>query len=204
MRLPRTTVAGFTYVAAWLAGLAVAPAAPAPDAAADTVAAFYAAHRGATTVQSLLVHALAGVALLVFARSLRAGPRATAAGVAAAVVSLAQAAMGVALAQVIAVHGSAGAARAGFVAINLADALKLALVAAFVVLVARRSARSARPAAGVVAALQVVGGLAFVTALPALYAVLYAALPALLLWVGAIAAGARRAPAGMAVATSSR
>ena len=40
----RTALAGAAYVASWLAGLAVAPPAPQPDAASSEVAAFYAEH----------------------------------------------------------------------------------------------------------------------------------------------------------------
>jgi hypothetical protein len=194
MRPRPITAAGLCFVAAWLAGLAIAPAAPDPDTSAHAIAAFYVEHRGATTAQSLLVHGLAGVALLVFACALGAGRRATAAGAAAAITSLVQAATGVALSQVVAVHGSAQAAKTAFDVVNTADTAKLLCLGAFIALASRGMGARMRRAALLLAPLQAIGGLAFVTGSEALYAALYVALPALLVWVAAVAVGARRSP----------
>src|SRR5690349_13375819 len=92
----RVATAGSWFVCAWLVGLVVAPAAPPADAPAADVAAYFAAHAWSTTLQSVLVHGIAGVALLVIARSLATGRAARLAGTAAAVTSLVQAAVGVA------------------------------------------------------------------------------------------------------------
>src|SRR3954465_6886911 len=88
----RVANAGTFFVSSWVLGLFVAPSAPDPDAPAATVAAHFAAHQTATTVQSLLIHGVAGAALIVLALSLAVPRGARAAGLAAGVVSLVQAA----------------------------------------------------------------------------------------------------------------
>lgn len=174
--------AGSAFVVAWLTGLFVAPAAPEMDAPAADVTAHYAAHGGATAAQSVLIHGIAGVALIAFALALtdRRPPRL--AGVAAGAVSLFQAAVGIDLA--------AGGPAVLFDVLNVADTVKLAFAGAFIWMSAPElGARTAR-AAKVVAPLQVVAGAAFVTGSATLYALLYVALPALLIWVGAVACAA--------------
>src|SRR4051812_16307163 len=98
----RVANAGSFFVSAWLVGLFVAPSAPDPDAPAATVAVHFAGHQTATTVQSLLIHGVAGVALIVLALSLAVPRMARIAGAAAGLVSLVQAATGVWLAQHVA------------------------------------------------------------------------------------------------------
>jgi hypothetical protein len=183
----RVATAGSWFVCAWLVGLLVAPAAPPADAPAAVVAAHFAAHAWSTTFQSVLVHGIAGVALLVIARSLAAGRAARLAGTAAAVTSLVQAAVGVALSQVVAERSSAQSASALFDVINTADTVKLLFLAAFVALASRAFGPRLRAAGLVVAPLLAIGGLAFVVPSDALSAVLVASLPALLLWVGGVA-----------------
>src|SRR3954471_5775650 len=119
----RVANAGSFFVSAWLAGLFVAPSAPDPDAPPAAVAAHFAAHQTATTVQSLLIHGVAGVALIVLALSLTVSRRARLAGAAAGVVSLVQATVGVVLSQHIAVAEPVTAAAAFDVA-NVADTVK--------------------------------------------------------------------------------
>jgi hypothetical protein len=131
-------VAGVVYVLAWLVGLVVAPAAPENTANAAAIHRYFAAHAGASIAQALLVHGLAGLALIVLAvgfarafdgdRPLAAYVAAT--GVASAAVSLMQ--VGFAVAAAHDVRGTAaGTTSAWFHAINYADTVKLLLLAAF-------------------------------------------------------------------------
>jgi hypothetical protein len=91
-------VAGGSYVAAWVLGLALGPSAPAPTAPAADIQAFYIENAGGVVLQSLLVHGLAGIALVLlalgFARALPAWPAETrwirVTGLAAAAVSFVQ------------------------------------------------------------------------------------------------------------------
>jgi hypothetical protein len=189
-RARTVTTAGAVYVAAWLAGLAVAPAAPGLDAPDAAIAAHYAVHGGATAVQSLLVHGLAGVALIAFTLALSTRPWARRAGAGAGAVSLLQAAIGLGLST-----GAIVDAASGVDVSNLADTLKLVLVACFIVAAAPDVERRLRRAAPGVAGLQVVGGAAFVAGSQALYALLYIALPVLLAWVAAAAWSRRGAAA---------
>ena len=194
-----TTVAGIAYVSGWLAGLFVAP--PAPPASADsaTVHGYFLEHGLAILLQSLLVHALPGIALAVLALTVAAATRSTgrlrhgviAAGVAAAVVSLTQ--VGFAVAAVATATGAADVTtQTLFHAINIADTVKLAALAGFVTtatLAARRAGMAPTwvclPAAVLVPLLPV-GGTAFLVDSPILTVVLTASLPLLLLWAAAI------------------
>src|SRR5689334_18367478 len=134
----RLAVAGSVYVAAWLVGLLVAPAAPSATASDADVHAFYVAHHTATLLQGLLVHGIAGVALAVFVVSLArllapvsASAMKTlllAAGVGAAAVSLVQCALEIALNRHVAGEGDPGGTAALFHAVNLADTGKLFLL----------------------------------------------------------------------------
>lgn len=62
--------AGIAYVLAWLIGLFLAPSAPDPFGSAGTIDAYFSAHRPAAMIQSVLIHGLAGVALLGLAAAL--------------------------------------------------------------------------------------------------------------------------------------
>jgi hypothetical protein len=92
-----TSVAGAVYLAAWVSGLLVAPSAPTSTGAAGPLHDFYAAHAPAIVVQALLVHGLAGIALVVLAAAMPVAARVSgraavvvrATGWAAAAVSLA-------------------------------------------------------------------------------------------------------------------
>lgn len=92
-------VAGFAYVGAWVVGLAAFGAGPAADATDAELTRYFADHRVMSAIQSLLVHGVAAVALLVVVaavhrdgRSSRAGH---AAGLAAVALSLVQCGLGV-------------------------------------------------------------------------------------------------------------
>jgi hypothetical protein len=200
------TAAGFVYVAAWLIGLATAPSAPDPDAADATIQAFYADNGSAALLQATLVHGIAGIALAAFVVALArrlaaAGARATVlllAGLAAAAVSLIQYGMEIALNRAAAGGHSATSATL-FHAVNIADTVKLVLLAVAIGAATRLAAdtfpRWLRVAGYVAVPSLVLGGLAFVVNSDPLSAVLALSLLLLLLWVGSVGVvGARRGP----------
>ncbi|MPV88835.1 hypothetical protein GB882_09155 [Georgenia ruanii] len=187
------TAAG-TYLLAWVVGLVVAPASPGAFATAAEVHAFFAAHGGAALVQSALVHGVAGLALAgwvlaVAARSRRARRSVAAAGLAAALLSLVQAAT-MAVLVVQAEAGRVSATDDAFDLINRLDTFKLLALGVLVAL-ASVQGRGQRPAwlgwfgAGA-AVLLPVSGAAFLVDVPALTSLLFASLPLLLAWVGAM------------------
>ena len=221
-RLPRRAAgASVTYVAAWIAGLLAAPAAPSGASAAQ-LHAHIADHRMGTLVQSLLVHGTAGAALAVLAVSLGRlaarrtgglGPAVvTGAGIAAALLSWVQVALLVALVAGLD-RGSPERTAALREAIDRVDGAKLVALAVFVVAAAVAAARAGLGhrwlvvAAWVLAPLLAAGAASFVVELQPLTATLYVSLPLLLLVVGGtgIAAWRRAArstpvrpsPAGM-------
>jgi hypothetical protein len=192
-----TSVAAAAYVAAWVLGLAAAPSAAGMDAAA--VHDLYTAHAPALAVQALLVHGLAGVALAVLAlvlpRALGVAGRTAAllraSGLAAAAVSLAQTALTlVALAR--AGDGAASSTLALVHAVDVADTVKLVLLAVFVpaVTVAARRAgmlpRWTLALAVVLAVLLPLGGASFLVPVTVLGLLLVASLPLLLVWAGTV------------------
>lgn len=189
--------AGATYVLAWLVGLVSAPAAPANGASAASIHRYFTAHSGAATVQALLVHGIAGVALLAltagFVRALRPthmNRLIAGSGCAAAAVSLTQ--FGFALAAAHDVRTTDAATTAGwFHAINYADTIKLILLAAFAASVTRAARHTAsrwlRIIGRVLVPMLILGGLEFVLDNIALSAALDLSLIALLIWAGGTA-----------------
>ena len=133
-------VAGVAYTAAWAIGLGVWPSNPDVAATGSRVVTAYAGHQGVAMIQSLLVHGVAAVALAVVVLALgqaarRRGAeqlaRATVvAGVGAAVVSLLQCAIGLALAGWVVPAGDASRAGLLFAAINRLDGVKMLALAA--------------------------------------------------------------------------
>jgi hypothetical protein len=113
----RLAGAGSLYVAAWVVGLLVAPAAPSATASDTDIHAYFAAHHAATLWQGLLVHGIAGLALAVFvvclARLLGPPTASTfralllACGLGAAAVSLVQCGLEIALNRHVAGGGDA-------------------------------------------------------------------------------------------------
>ncbi len=175
----RVTLAGVTFVLAWLVGLVIAPPAPDMTAAASEISSHYRQHGPVNAAQSLLIHGVAGVALMVLGSSLSLRRFARAAGMAAGLVSLFQAGVGVGL--------SSGAAAGWFDVLNIADTAKLVFVGAFIWTVARGMPPRLARVSQLIASLQVVAGTAFVTGSASLYSLLYMALPALLIWAGVVA-----------------
>jgi hypothetical protein len=192
-------IAAAVYVAAWLVGLVIAPKAPANTDSAVKVHDYYLAHGSASLVQSLLIHGLAGIALIVLATTTyRVFGKTTArvAGIAAAVVSFVQVGLAVA-----ATHHVAGTAadtsRNLFHAINLADTVKLVFLAGFVGLLTKAvidagAAGRRYPVLGLVTApVLAIGGLSFIVDNSILYGLLELSLLLLLAWAGITGAKTR-------------
>lgn len=87
-------VAGFAYVGAWVLGLTAFGVAPATDATDSQIARYFADHRALSTIQSMLIHGVAAIALLVVLAAVNRLGRLTrlalAAGITAAALSLLQ------------------------------------------------------------------------------------------------------------------
>jgi hypothetical protein len=192
-----TSVAAAAYVAGWIAGVAIAPSGPGSDPVA--VHGYYVGHAPQIVVQALLVHGLAGVALAVLALVL---PRALGgagrlegllrgSGIAAATVSLVQTALTLVA---VARAGSdvPGTTAALVHAVDVADTVKLLLLAVFVPVVtvaARRAGMLPRWMSGVAIALVVLlplGGASFLVANGLLGMLLVVSLPVLLVWAGTV------------------
>ena len=186
------------YLAAWVIGLFVSPAAPSTTASAEAIHRHFVANHGSALLQSYLVHGVAGIALAAFVitswRTLQTsdGSRRRpilAAGIGAALLSLIQ----VAIAQGLFVHvaggGEAVTTAALFDAINYVDSAKLLALSAFVTFVTvaliqmRVASRMTKILGRATAVLLPVGGATFIVPNPLLTAALYASLPALLVWV---------------------
>jgi len=147
-------VAGLSYLAAWVAGLAVWPSNLAVNATSAQVTAAYQGHQAVAAIQYLLVEGLAGLLLgTVLTAVLRAaarGPRlagvrpAAVLGILAVTISLLQCVLGLAL-----VAAAADASRAGvlFELVNRLDGGKmLALAGTAAWLAARRGPARRGPA----------------------------------------------------------
>jgi|1186.fasta_scaffold216402_2 hypothetical protein len=194
--------AAIAYIAAWLIGLGTAPSAPSPDAADATIQRFYADNGGAALAQATLVHGIAGIALAFFVVGLARHLAATAtrqrtmvvlgAGLAAATVSLMQYAMEMALNRAAA-NADVFASATLFHAVNIADTVKLVLLAIAIATATRLAGeaqtfpRWVRGVGYALAPTLIIGGAAFVDTSDALSAVLAASLLLLLLWVATVA-----------------
>lgn len=133
-------IAGFAYLASWVAGLSVAPSSTDVSAAPAQVVAGLAGHQGATAAQFLLTEGAASIALaVVAAAAARAGARAGAGrsarvafgtAVAAAAIALLQCVLGLRLAIAVGSAGQVGTAAALNDAISRLDGVKMFLLAA--------------------------------------------------------------------------
>ena len=200
-----TSAASGTYVGAWLAGLALAPAAPAPDAPAAVIARFYADNAGAVLTSSSLVHGVAGLALAGFAWTItkttrvRGGLRRAVLGTGLAASALSLAQVGIAAAATTFADSDAGTTADLFHALNLVDVLKIALLASFVLVSTTAAAqhqhlpRWLRSLAILLVPTLVIGSAALVTPAAPLTAALASSLIGLLVWTGSLAAVLRRA-----------
>ena len=182
-------ISGITFVLAWVTGLLIAGGGPAPNASASDVASYFAAHQHAAMAEHFLIDAVAGAALIGLAvTARRLSTAAFAAGLAAAVISLGQAAIGEAMAT--ASGGSTSTVHGLFVTLNNADTIKIALLAVMIAATGLAARRSGLPAwlaraSLIFAPVLAVSGLAFPLGSTGLYALLYLTLPLLLIWVAA-------------------
>jgi hypothetical protein len=195
-----TSVAGAVYIAAWISGLLLVSSAPASTGPAGDLHDFYVWHGPAIVVQALLVHGLAGIALAVLAATLPVAAGAAPGrrlavrlwGWSAAAVSFVQVAL-----TVVAVLGAGVAAaettRTLVHAVDIADAVKLVLLAGFVTTATRLAARAelapvwVRALARALVVLLPLGGASFVVPNGLLGLLLIVSLPVLLVWAGAVA-----------------
>ena len=193
-------VAGVAYTAAWLIGLGVWPSNLDVAATGSQVVTAYAGHRGVAMLQSLLVHGVAAVALAVVALALgqaaarglgaeRLARATVVAGVGAAVVSLLQCALGLALAGWVVPDGDASRAGSLFAAINRLDGVKMLALAAMAATGAALARRTAvLPGwlgymGGLLAVALVVSGVGYLLMSSALAPAAFVSGPLLLLWV---------------------
>jgi hypothetical protein len=212
----RLAGAGSLYVAAWVVGLLIAPAAPSATASDTEIHAYFVAHHAATLWQALLVHGIAGLALAVFVVSLARllAPPTTStpcallltAGLGAAAVSLTQCGLEIALNRHVAGDGDAGGTGTLFDAVNLADTIKLILLGVAIAAAARLASEAGawprwlRALGFALAPILIIGGLAFVIDSSVLTAALTASLLLLLAWVAAVSlVSLRRHPQGKRV-----
>ena len=182
--------AGIAYIAAWLVGLTAFGTGPGSDASESEVARFFSEHRTATAVQSLLVHGIAAIALLVVVVALRRTARSTRAahlaGLVAVGVSLAQFAFG----QWRSLRASGSTISTLVDVINRADGVKMLALATLIAGVVGRArstgiigtplmtvSRLAIPAL-------LISGFAYLTANEVLQPAAVPALVLLLIWVG--------------------
>ena len=183
-------ISGTTFVLAWVTGLLIAGGGPAPNASASDIASYFAAHQHAAMAEHFLIDAVAGAALTGLAvTTRRLSTAAFAAGLAAAVISLGQAAIGEAMA-ITASGGSTSTVHGLFVTLNNADTIKIALLAVMIAATGLAARRSGLPtwlarASLIFAPILAVSGLAFPLGSTGLYALLYLTLPLLLIWVAA-------------------
>jgi hypothetical protein len=209
--------AGFTYVVAWLIGLAIgmATSSPGPTDSTSTIGAYFSSHREIAMIQAYLLDGIAGVALIVFAAALRSalrrfeGESATissvlfGAGVAAGTVSLLQGLFTQVLADSVAAMGNAAAIRTLYDLNTEGDTYKLLALgvflgaAALLVFRTRALPRWLGWVAAVLAPLLVIAGWNFALSASAQYAAYAVLLVLLLLWVTAVSVVSfRRADTG--------
>lgn len=199
---------GAIYVVAWVVGLLVAPSAPSQTAPDLKVQLFFTQHHTATLAQALLVHGVAGVALAGFVVALAASPLMPrsgsarlfllVAGLTAAVISLVQVGLEIAINRHVEAGGSASTTASLFHAVNIADTVKLVLLGVMIV-AATRAGEEVSSITGwlrwlgyALLPILVIGGIAFVVHSTVLNAILELSLVLLLVWVGAVTLRAPR------------
>jgi hypothetical protein len=203
-------VAGITYTAAWVAGLAIWPSNLNVDASGAQVVAAYAGHQGIAMVQYLLVEgvaalALAGVTPALYPAASRRGARrlgrvTLVAGLAAGILSLIQCVLGQLLAGWAAPGSNAGAAGLLFALISRMDGVKMLVLAVMAVAgvgLVRRAGILPRwlGYTGIALAVALVtSGLGYLLLNPTLAQAAVVSLPLLLLWVTGASLTVTRAP----------
>jgi len=197
--------AGLLYVLVWVIGLLMGSDSPGLAVSSADLAAHFLAHRSAHLIQSYLIDGVAGVAVLIFAGSLASvfrkfddSQNATltsvllGAGVATASVSLVQAGLQEVLVNPDVLAAGDGSIRTILVLINTTDTFKLLALALFsgaasaLILRTHALPRWLGWLGAALSAALIIGGLSFLLDSPALLSVLFASLPLLLVWVGAV------------------
>jgi hypothetical protein len=184
-------LAGIGYTVAWVASLAVGAPNPSVNASGTEVVAAFTGHDWSAMAMFVLAEGIAAVALavvvLLVARAARrqgaprAGMAAAVFGLAVAVVSWAELAMGAWLIYGVVPSGRTATAGTLYHALMRIDGAKMILLAAMAAALARLSLTSAvlprwlAPLALLLAVLLVISGLGFVLLAPGLAAVVYVA-----------------------------
>ncbi|HEX7210717.1 MAG TPA: hypothetical protein VF241_07340 [Propionibacteriaceae bacterium] len=199
---PAPAIAGITYLAVWVVGLAIWPSNLDVASSDSQVIAAYAGHRGQAMIQSLLVHGVAAVALAVVVLTLGRTARhrgadllsnaTVVAGISAAVVSLVQCGLGLVLAGWAVPEGEARGAGLLFAAINRLDGVKMLALAAMAVSAAvlvRRTGvlhRWLGYLGVILAAALVISGIGYLLLINTLALAAYVSGVLLLVWVAAV------------------
>jgi hypothetical protein len=191
--------AGIAFVAAWVTGLAVWPTNLNVAASGGKVVSAYTGHQGVAVAQYVLVEGLAAIALTIVVIALgraagrrgagRLGGVVALAGIGAAIVSLIECGLGLALADAAVPDGDTGRAGVLFHLINRLDGAKmlaLATMALAGVALARRAAVLPRwlgHAAALLAVAMIVSGTGYLLLSTTLSQAAAVSLPLLLIWV---------------------
>jgi hypothetical protein len=198
--------AGFTYVVAWIVGLAIGLVTSAPGSTDSnaTLGAYFNSHRQVAMIQAYLLDGIAGISLIVFAAALHSalhrfeGESATVsrilfgAGIAAGTVSLLQGLFTQVLADHVAAMGNPAAIRTLFDLNNEGDTYKLLAMgvflgaAAFLIFSTHALPRWIGLIAVVLAPLLIVAGWNFVLSTSIQFAAYAVLLLVLLAWVAAV------------------
>ena len=202
-------LAGIGYAAAWLAGLSIFSSSATVNSAGSQVVTGYTGHQAVATAQFALTEGLAALCLAAVATAIgRAGESAWAArvvavaGGAAAVISLAQCAIGVYLVNGAVPSGHAATAGALNEAITRMDGMKMLVLAGMGLAGAGLARRGLLPrwlgyAGAALAVAITASGLGYLLLVSGLAAAAWVSLPLLLVWVAGAgtALGRRGRPA---------
>jgi hypothetical protein len=179
-------VAGMAFSVAWIAGLSVSSASTDVHSSGAQLLAGFAAHRGAATAQYVITEGVTSVLLaivaLVLARDARRSHLVGVFGVVAAMVGLAECALGIA-----AVFSASASAAADLVeTVNRLDGVKMFVLAGLAVAAvagARPLPRWLRWIGVALAVTIILSGLGYLLLLDALTPFAYVSLPLLMVWV---------------------
>ena len=202
-------LAGIGYAAAWLAGLSIFSSSTTVNSAGTQVVAGYTGHQSVATAQFALTEGLAALCLAVVAAAIgrlggssRAARVVAVAGGAAAVISLAQCAIGVYLVNRAVPAGHAATAGALNEAITRMDGVKMLVLAGMGLAGAGLARRGLLPrwlgyAGAALTVAITASGLGYLLLLSGLAAAAWVSLPLLLVWVAGagMALGRRGRPA---------
>lgn len=199
---------GFLYVAVWVIGLVIPTGSPSVSMSNAELQQIFLANQMARTVQVYLIDAVAGIAILLFGVAisslfLTAEEKTLArvilsAGVVAGTISLVQTGIQLTLVNSDLLASAETPFRTLLALVNQIDTFKLMALALFSVSTSMLGLRTRLIPAwinwfGIVLSIALLlGGLSFLIANSVLAAVLFASLPMLLVWVGAVSATGMR------------